>query len=111
MLDPTNVDALRPIFMLPSRWDPHIARPDGMPALGAGLLDRLRSDAGWADVEFDNLEEYRNFRNALADGSLALPAPDMPLQSWYAGLLMIYPAVYRAANFVLTITFANTDVS
>ncbi len=111
MLNPTNLDELRHVFLMPSRWDSRIPAPNGMPTLCPGLIEHLKIDVGWADVEFDNLEEYWNFRTALTNVSLALPAPEASLLDWYAGIMTRYPTVYRGANFVLTIIFTNTNVS
>lgn len=105
-----NTGELRDVFLLPSRWDPRVTDSTGMPVLGAGLMARLRL-AGWHDVVFGDLDEYGRFRSLLAAGTLASPAADASLLDWYASISMRFPRVSRAARFVLTIPFSNTNVS
>ena len=100
---------LRSVFLLPSRWDPRVFGDGGMPALGPGLLGRLRQ-AGWHNIAFSDLDEYGRFRAELSAGTLAPPPDGFSLLHWYSGIVMRFPRVARAARFVLTIPFTNTNV-
>ena len=100
---------LRTVFLLPSRWDPRVTGYSGMPALGSGIIGRLK-DAGWHDIIFSDLVEYERFRGELASGALAPPGAKESLLDWYLSLMLRFPRVSRAARFVLTIPFSNTNV-
>ena len=100
---------LRTVFLLPSRWDPRVTGYSGMPALGSGIIGRLK-DAGWHDIIFSDLVEYERFRGELASGALAPPGAKESLLDWYLSLMLRFPRVSRAARFVLTISFSNTNV-
>ena len=101
---------LRSVFVLPSRWDPRVTDYSGMPAVGSGIIARLK-EAGWHDIVFSDLAEYEQFRADLAAGKLAPPEAKDSLLDWYLSLSLRYPRVSRAARFVLTIPFPNTNVS
>jgi hypothetical protein len=64
-----------------------------MPVLGLGLLLRLQTEARWYYVDFDDL--------VACDDHL----------DWYSAIMMRFPHVSSAAQFVLTIPFTNTNVS
>ena len=112
-IDPDSDDNehLRTVFLLPSRWDPRVVGESGLPALGPGLVSRLRDAAGWRDVTFNDLDEYTRWRTGLVSGTIAMPTREESLLDWYSNLRALFPRVALAALIVLTIPFSNSAVS
>ncbi len=112
-IDPDSDDRehLRTVILLSSRWDPRVVGESGLPALGPGLVSRLRDAAGWRDVTFNDLDEYTRWRAGFVAVTVAMPTREESLLDWYSNLRALFPRLALVALIVVTIPFSNAAVS